>query len=721
MRARRIGIALLIGLLAGGVAAVLQLLQAGAGYDPTGIGGPLRALEDAAQDLALQARRPESYLQLPGGGQVPVSQDPRDAIVIVAIDERTIDELGAYNGGYPRRYQADLVERLLSAPPRVIGIDIGFFEPTSDDAQLLSAFEHARQSATRIVLAGAGLLQRGTQAGHAPTGELRYPGGLLPVPALAEHSQVGLSNVLPDERGTIRAMPLLSQIGEVEYPSFGLASASAYLRRPAPIDGRPAPDTIELAGRRIPVDSASAVRINYFGPPSEPYSAEATFRVISFVDVLRERVDPSQWRGRLVLVGASGAAGLADDYWTPASRGTKMPGVEIHANVAATLLSTQFLRSAPTLVQLALVLGLSMVIALLAGQLPIWLASSSALVLLVGEVVASLWALFAFGLQLPLANPVLGGALAFTGVVVWRVAIEQRQARALQRALASVIPPGVAQEIARAPERVHLGGERRTLTLLFTDLKGFTSFSETIEAELVSRIVTEYLAEMTSVVFDHGGTVDKFIGDSVMAFWNAPLDDAEHARHACESALEMQRALQALNARWTEQGMMTQRMRIGINTGPVSVGNMGTRKRFAYTAVGDSVNLAARLEPLNDEYGTHICVSQATVDAAGSGFLVRFLDLVAVKGKSVPVAVYELLGRADDPALQACWAPVLEPYHQGVRQYRARRFEQARSLFQAALAMRDDAPSALYVRRCAALEMDPPPDDWNGVYVMQHK
>ncbi len=135
--------------------------------------------------------------------------------------------------------------------------------------------------------------------------------------------------------------------------------------------------------------------------------------------------------------------------------------------------------------------------------------------------------------------------------------------------------------------------------------------------------MTEYLAEMTSVVFDHGGTVDKFIGDSVMAFWNAPLDDAEHARYACESALAMQVALQKLNARWTEEGMATQRMRIGINTGPVSVGNMGTRQRFAYTAVGDSVNLAARLEPLNDEYGTRICVSQATVDAAGSGFLVR--------------------------------------------------------------------------------------------------
>jgi adenylate cyclase len=715
---RRAAIALLIGLLAGGIAAVLQLLQAGAVFEGAGLGGPLIALEASAQDLALQARRPESYLQVPGGGQVAVTQDPRDVMLLVVIDERTIEELGAYSGGYPRQYHAELIDRLLVDPPRVIGLDIGFFEPTSDDAALAAAFERAQRAATRIVLAGVGLLQRGEPVGRAPNGELRFERGLLPVGPLAERSQVGLANVLPDARGTIRAMPLLSYIGDTEQPTFGLAVVSAYLRRPGPFDARPNPETLELAGRRVPLDQLGAVRINYFGPPSDPGVDDSTFRMVSFVDVLRGRLDPRIWRGGMVLVGAGGA-GLADDYWTPVSGGMrKMTGVEIHANVAATLLSTQFLRTAPVWAQMALIVGLAVVISLIAARVPVSVASASTLLILVGAVLASLWALFIFGVQLPLANPVLGGVLAFMGVVAWRVAVEQHQARALQRALAAVIPPGVAQQIARAPERVRLGGERRTLTLLFTDLKGFTSFSETVDAEVVSRIVSEYLAAMTTVVFDHGGTLDKFVGDAVMAFWNAPLDDVEHARHACAAALAMQAALGELNRAWLTQGLPAQQMRIGINTGPASVGNMGTPRRFAYTAVGDAVNLAARLEPLNNEYGTWICLSQATVDLAGPEFLVRLLDLVAVRGKTAPVAVYELLGYARDGGLTACWAPVLEPYLRGIALYRARQFSAAAEQFRAAGA---DAPSALYVQRCAELMASPPPADWDGVYVMQHK
>jgi adenylate cyclase len=722
MPVRRVAIALLIGLGAGLVAVALQLTTVAAAYGG-GWASPLTALEAAAQDQALQARRPEAYLQLPGGGQVAVAQDPRDAILIVAIDERTIGELGAYGGGYPRQWHADLIEQLLGAPPRVIALDIGFFEPTSDDTALAAAFAHASQRATRIVLAGSGLLPRGQSVDRAANGALRYPNGLLPTRVLADQAQVGLANVLPDPRGTIRNMPLLSYVGDAEYPAFGLAAASAYLRRPEPIDGRPSPDALEVAGRRIPVDEASAVLINYFGPPSEPYGADGTFRVVSFVDVLRGRLDSQAWRGRLVLVGASGAAGLADDYWTPVSRAYKMAGVEIHANVAATLLSTQFLRQAPLLWQVALILGLSILVAVVAAQLPIGLGSAVTIVLLAGTVVAALWLLFATGLQLPLANPVLGGVLAFVGAIAWRVGMEQRQARGLQRALASVIPPGVAQQIARTPERVRLGGERRTLTLLFTDLKGFTSFSETVDAETVSSMVSDYLMAMSAIVIEQNGTVDKFIGDSVMAFWNAPLDDPEHAQHACAAAVAMQRALTTLNGRWAERGIAAQQMRIGVHTGPASVGNMGTRRRFAYTAVGDSVNLAARLEPLNNEYGTGIIVSQATIEAAGSGFLVRPLDLVAVKGKTVPVAVYELLGVTSDRELQTRWTPLLQPYLAGLRQYRAGDFAAAADHFRSALQVRhDDGPSQVYLERCEQLAHDPPdPATWDGVYVMQHK
>lgn len=706
MRWRRLSIALLIGLLAGGVAAALQLVQLRSTYDG-GWGGPLIALESAAQDMALRERRPESYIQVPQAGEVAVSRDPRELLLLVTIDEKTIAELGAYNGGYPRELVAQLIDRMIADPPRAIALDIGFFEPTSDDTRLAQSFDRARAAPTRLVLAAVGF-------SRAPaSGVLRYERGLLPVQPLAQRSDTGLSNVALDERGTIRTMPLLGVVGDTEVPAFGLAAVSAFLRRPNPVDSRTS-DTLEIAGRRVPVDEASAVRINFFGSPYE------TFQTVSFVDVLRGRVDSAAWRGKLVMVGAGAAAGLADDYWTPVSVSRKMAGVEIHANVAATLMSTQFIRLAPVAWQIGLILGIALLISVLAVRLPVSLASFASAVVLVAGVLATLWTLFAFGIQLPLANPFLGGVLAFVGVIVWRVAIEQRQARALQRALASVIPPSVAHQIALAPERVKLGGERRTITLLFTDLKDFTGFSETVPAEVVSRMVSDYLAEMTRVVFEYGGTVDKFVGDQVMAFWNAPLDDPEHARHACLAALDMQAALMALNRAWATENLAPQRMRIGMHTGVASVGNMGTPRRFAYTALGDNVNLAARLEPLNKEYGTSICVSQDTLDAAGRGFLVRFLDVVAVKGKKMPVAVYELLGRAGE----ADFAPLLAPFERGVQLYRAQEFEQAAEHFRVALTALgngEDAPSAVYLARCEVLAANPPGPDWDGVYVMEHK
>jgi adenylate cyclase len=259
---------------------------------------------------------------------------------------------------------------------------------------------------------------------------------------------------------------------------------------------------------------------------------------------------------------------------------------------------------------------------------------------MVGYAVMNLWLLFSRALDMPLIMPLLAAAVPFVVVLAYRVGTEQQQTRALQAALASVIPPSVAREIARDPDRVRMGGERRVVSVLFTDLQGFTAFAESSPPEVLGRVITEYLDAMTAVVFRYGGTVDKFIGDAVMALWNAPLDDLEHARHACEAALDMQRDLAALNDRWQAEGLPPQRMRIGIHTGPASVGNMGTSRRFAYTALGDTINLGARLEPLNKEYGTAICISSTTLEAAGGTrmFAARFLDVVEVRGKREPVA-----------------------------------------------------------------------------------
>jgi adenylate cyclase len=666
-------------------------------------------MESAAQDTVLRTRNPEQY-----GSSV--GRDPRQLITIVAIDEKSLSELGLFRA-WPRSYYAQVIDELMSAPPRVVVLDIGFFESAPDDAELDSAIQRARvhRPATAVALAAVG----NGSARRGPNGAVAFNGGIEPV--LATVADIGATDVLPDDRGVVRSMPLLVDLGSVQRPTLGLLAAAKYLRRPNFIDGRPDQHTLALAGREIPVDPWSTVHVNFFGPPSDPGAPSSTFRTISFVDVLRGRADPGTWRDGITFVGLLGATGFADDYWTPVSdQGRKMSGVEIHANVAATVLSTQFLRDAQLPVELALIVLLALIIGALVANLGVLSASFAALFVLAGYVLADLVALDRGGEQLALATPVLGGVITFLGATAYRVVVEQRQS------LASVIPPSVAHEIGRNPERVRMGGERRVISVLFTDLKGFTSFSETVEPDVLSQVITEYLDAMTRVVFDRGGTLDKFIGDAVMAFWNAPLDDPEHARHACQAAIEMQAALRQLSDRWEAEGLARQQMRIGINTGPASVGNMGSSRRFAYTALGDAVNLAARLEPLNNEYGTSICISQSTLEALAEpdAFLVRQLDLVAVKGKRQAVPVYELIGPKTGGALSERFGPVLDLYTQAMALYHRQQFDAAAELFAEAARARGDVsdpPSLVFIERCHELSLEPPGADWDRVYVMKHK
>jgi len=695
------------------LAGFLQIQESNALYP----GGPLHALESAAQDVVLRSRNPERY-------GTSVGRSPRELMTIVAIDERSLAELGLFRN-WPRTYYAEVIDQLMTAAPRVIIVDIGFFEPSAEDAQLAMALERARarRPATAVGLAAVG----GGEAARGSDGAVAFADGLAPVRSLMEQADVGITNVLPDDRGVVRSMPLLADVGGIQRPALGLLAAARYLRRSGFVDDRPDSETFVLAGRQIPVDVSSTVRINYFGPPSDPRLPSNTFRIVSFVDVLRGRVDPAIWKDGITFIGLLGATGFADDYWTPVSdQGHKMSGVEIHANVAATLVSTQFLRAAALPVELALIGLLAVVIGAMAANVGVLSASLASLGLLSVYLLGDLVALDQVGVQLALATPVLGGALTFVGSTAYRVAIEQRHSRGLQTALASVIPPAVAHEIARNPDQVRMGGERRVISVLFTDLRGFTSFSESVEPEVLSRVISEYLDAMTSVVFELGGTLDKFVGDAVMAFWNAPLDDPDHASHACAAAVKMQEALHRLSDHWEAEGLPRQGMRIGINTGPASVGNMGSSRRFAYTALGDAVNLAARLEPLNNEYGTSICLSQSTLDAIRprDSFVVRHLDLVAVKGKRQAVPVFELIGRADDATLVERTSPMLQLFEHAMVLYHAQNFKAAAALFaQAASVSGDgrDAPSKLYLERCRDLALDPPGTAWDRVYVMKHK
>jgi diguanylate cyclase (GGDEF)-like protein len=428
---RRAGLALVFGTLIGGAVAYADVHDGGRGAR-----GPLSTFDTGVHDLIVSMRRPESYLG--AAATTGPNRDPRNFITIVAIDERTLSELGAYSGGYPRAYHAALIDSLLKAPPRVIALDVGFFESTPDDAELAAALDRARglPVPTSVVLGGAGL-DRVAPEDSTP-GILTFRRGLLPTPVLAERADIALANVLPDERGTIRVMPLVANVDGVERPTLGLAAIARYLRRPGTLDGRPDATSVQFAGRTIPVDVEGSARINFFGPPSRPYAPDDTFRVVSFVDVLRGRVDPNVWRGGLVFVGALGATGLADDYWTPVSQqGRKMAGVEIHANTAATLFSSNFLREMPVWAQVALTVSVAAVLAVLAGSLELLVVSIACPLLLLAFAGLGTWGLHAQGIFVPLSAPLLAGFSAFLGAAGPRAVAANRTAKVLRETLAS--------------------------------------------------------------------------------------------------------------------------------------------------------------------------------------------------------------------------------------------------------------------------------------------
>ncbi len=651
--------------------------------------------------------------------------------VLVAIDERSVRALKEYGRifGWPRTLHAQVIRNLAfdrSGKPlaRVIVLDLLFAERAPDDPELVSAIATARnviqpvagdENAGRIVTPGAWI---------------SYSDILKPLPDLAAASlALGHANQFPDPDGTVRRIPLAIQAQGEVYPALPLVAVCKYLRRPQCLEGPAVNGLLPFAGRQLPVDSIYRLFVNWLGPPAESGRPSAVPQ-LSYVDVLNGTFDPELVRGKMVFVGTT-ATGFADDYWVPTARTRKMPGVEIHVQAAETIvgrpqgeLSANLFAPASQGTTLATIFGAALLMALAVYAFSPLVVVLLGALLLVAYLVAAQYC-FTQGVLLNLITPPLSLLLSSAALLVNRIVFEEREQRALRGLFATYVPPDVVLELARDPDQVRrVGGERREITVVFTDLKGFTSIAERMPPETLASFINQYLTAMTRVVFEHRGTVDKYIGDAVMAFWNAPRDEPDHAAQACAAALKMQAALKELSTALEAQGYPPLQMRVGITTGVAAVGNMGSELRVAYTALGDTVNLAARLEPLNNDYGTSICISEYTLRAAGADrFLTRFLDLVAVKGKQEPVAVYELLAqRPLDGSLDEATRQMLEHYAQGIERYHARDFAAAHAAFREALRARpDDGPSRVYLERTGQLLEDPPPADWNLVYVQKHK
>jgi adenylate cyclase len=623
----------------------------------------------------------------------PIESRADGPVVIVAVDQRSLDAIDKtyhYGWPWPREFWGHIATYLGKAGPKVVVFDLLFTETS------------AYQSRTGDDDTFAELM-----------GQVKAP-------------VVFGSMVSPDGAWGHFAPP-------VKTPTFGavnLGDDKIFRRYTPPTNGRPtlALAALKAAGMepRLPPDRPFLS--HYYGP-HQASDGRRTFRYISAASVLGAQLQgdeaaraagltPELFRNKIVLIGAI-TAGTYDLKSSPLSG--QYPGVEVHATAIENLLAGQQVWIAPTI--WGWLTPLLCAALTTAGVIYPRRAIAKAMApVLAAAAILGIGILLFRGSTIRWVPPVAALiATAFSSLAAfsWAYFMEDRQRRFMLKALSKVVSPAVAAQLARDPQRLALGTVRTDLTVLFTDLANFTNMSEGMGDEKVGELLNRYLGEMSDQVLFNDGTLDKYIGDAIMCFWNAPLPQSDHALRACRAALGITRREREIQADLTSYGAKQIHTRIGINTTSARVGFVGSSHLYNYTAIGDGVNLASRLEGANKLYGTSILLSQTTAEAVKDHFLIRKIDVLRVKGKRKPMAVYELLAENQtDSQLDA----LVRGYESAFAHYQLRQWDQAEmALLEVNRHSMDDAPSRALLNRIERLRIAPPPEDWDGVYDAKEK
>ena len=608
----------------------------------------------------------------------------RKDIALVEIDEYSLRSLQPNAGRWPwpRVVHSMLIDFLARAPAKVIAYDIVFSdadtrrgfdlgESTMSGAESDQALADSVKAAGNVILVADASYDAEVENLALPdTGyPLDVPGiyelrGVLPpiAPLANAASGLGHNRFVLDPDGPLRhTIPFVRTHHRV-VPSLGV-SAALRVAGIRPQDVRLDGNRLHYGERVMPLSRRDVKAedgvlrylwgaINFRGPALLDDLKSRTYPTYSFFDLLYSeqqilekqtpKVDPAIFRDKIVFVGTT-AAGLYDVFETPFSNG-RMPGIQIHAAAADDILSNRFIREAGGGVRVATVTAAAIAVGFVATLAPAWWATAATAVFLavVGWLATRL---FGGGYWLNLSQPVLASSFALFGGVAYQYFVEGREKRKMKKLFGQYVSKDVYEQLVENPALARLGGQRREMTVLFSDIRGFTSVSERGQPEEIVGMLNEYFTRMVDLVFLHKGTLDKFVGDMVMALFGAPLDDPQHADHAVEAALDMIDALGVLNARWKAEGRAELDIGIGINTGPMIAGNIGSEAIMSYTVIGDAVNLGSRLESLNKQYGTRIIISEATRARLSRAYQFRPLGDVVVKGKTQPVAIYEVVGR----------------------------------------------------------------------------
>lgn len=687
-----------------------------------------------------------------------------DRVVILNIDERSLEAEGQWQ--WPRDLIGKMVVNLFDHyQVRALGFDMAF--PEQDRTSGTELFDQLRREAFkddlaaqqkldqfefisnkdaafaealrgRSVVLGAAFKNVVSERDVAEVGVLGPPvfdesvtsqfnlkwleaegySGNVPILQGAAPHMGFFDNPLVDADGLYRQVPLLQKYQGQVYPSLALQLARAALGNPPvqlgfdPPEARGALniDSVRIGELKARVGEQLSVFVPYRGPA---YS----FEYVSATDVIRKNADPEILRDAIVLFGTD-APGLYDLRSTPV--GAPYPGVEVHANIVSGLLNGTIKQRAPYYT------GIEVMLMLIIGALVAWLfpkvsplAGAGLVMVLMGAITGMalvLWSSANF--IMPLGTLLVYVLALFLVHVLYGYFVESRGKRGVQKLFGQYIPPELVEEMAEAPDSVSMEGESRNMSVLFSDVRGFTTISEGLDAPELSQLMNEFLTPLTRVIHEHRGTIDKYMGDAIMAFWGAPLADEQHAVHSLEAGLEMTRAVRELDAPFEQRGWPKIKIGVGINTGEMRVGNMGSEFRMAYTVMGDAVNLGSRLEGLTKGYGVEFICSESTRLAGPSDWAFRELDRVTVKGKKEPVTIYEPLGPKE--ALDADFRQDVARHRGALKAYREQNWDVAeREWTTLQTSPRPHLLYEVYLARIKDLRANPPGKDWDGVF--EHK
>jgi adenylate cyclase len=651
-------------------------------------------------------------------------------VVVVTVDQPDLDffKNQGVTWPWPRQLYAPLIDYCRWAGAKAVIFDILYTEASSYGPEDDHKFAQAAAKAGNVVLpfflsrdtkppnpSEEMLLKKAglTIPGPPPRDQPTYRSVVTPIPPLLAAAQaLGNVETRPDADGIYRRVPLVVPFQGTWLPTLGFAAFHRF-GTPGPIHF--APGALVLGNARVPLDDQGYLLLKFRGP-SRSHKRFSAANIIASESRRQHNLPPvyppEAFAGKWVLVGLT-APGLLDMKACPVA--SIYPGVEVHATLLDNLLRGDFLRPVPSWLLWIGVLVLSAVMVLVV----LWFSGLTAT--LAGFAVLALvyLALIVAGFHFSWwADPVLPGialVLSFGLAAAFSYATEGRQKLYIRRMFGQYMSETVISHLLEHPEKLQLGGERRRVTLFFSDLAGFTTISERLSPETVVGLLNDYLSSMTEIILDEEGTVDKFEGDAIMAFWGAPLDQPDQARRACRAALRQQAALKELNRQFADLDLPPLTMRIGLHTGDAIVGNLGSAKRFDYTVIGDTVNLASRLEGVNKFYGSHVMASEVTVAACNGGVEFRELDLVAVKGKEQAVRVFEVLGLTGELSPEIIRQR--QEFAEGLEFYRQGRFPEAQARFEAIL-VKDpaDGPAKIFLARCRQFQAAPPPDPWDTVF-----